>query len=184
MHHDSEVSNRTDKKPVIILDYNKCKGGVDTLDKSVSCYTCRRKTKRWPQVVFSNMVDISAYNAFVLFTSANHAWKEGNLAKRRYFLENLGMQLVTPFVKKRQTLPRACFSLEIAKSIRDSSQNDPQSSTSSQSERNTEKKTTKRGRCHLCQKTDNKTGLVCLTCKKFICKQHSKTITLCSQCNN
>lgn len=71
LHHGSVVSNRTDKKPVIILDYNKCKGGVDTLDKSVSCYTCRRNTKPWPQVVFSNMVDISAYNAFVLFTSAN-----------------------------------------------------------------------------------------------------------------
>ncbi|XP_066260434.1 piggyBac transposable element-derived protein 4-like [Euwallacea similis] len=123
-HHRPDVSSRTDKKPVIILDYNKCKGGVDTLDKSVSCYSCRRKTNRWPQVVFSNMLDISAFNAFVLFTAANHNhnWKEGCFAKRRHFLENLGMQLITPYIKKRQTLPRAPFSQEIAKKIRGFSQ--------------------------------------------------------------
>ncbi|XP_053946583.1 piggyBac transposable element-derived protein 4-like [Anastrepha ludens] len=115
LHHDSKISNRRDKKPEIILDYNKCKGGVDTLDKAVSGYTCKRMTKRWPQVVFSNIIDISAYNAFVLFKFANHAWKEGCLTKRRFYLENLGMQLVTPYIKKRQTLPRAHFSLEIAK---------------------------------------------------------------------
>ncbi|XP_055857603.1 uncharacterized protein LOC129920290 [Episyrphus balteatus] len=97
-HHDSKVSDRADKKPAIILDYNKCKGGVDTLDKAVSCYTCKRKTKRWPQVVFSNMVNITQ----------------------------------------------------------------PESSTG--------RKTTKRSRCQLCQKTDNKTGLVCDICNKFICK--------------
>ncbi|XP_055838968.1 piggyBac transposable element-derived protein 4-like [Episyrphus balteatus] len=131
-HHDSKVSDRADKKPAIILDYNKCKGGVDTLDKAVSCYTCKRKTKRWPQVVFSNMVDISAYNAFVLFKSANHAWKENCLAKRRYFLENLGMQLVIPYIQKRQTLPRAPFSLEMAKKIRSASENNAQSSSSTQ----------------------------------------------------
>lgn len=52
------MSNRTDKKPVIIFDYNKCKDGVDNMDKVVPCYTGRTKTKRRPQVLFSNMVDI------------------------------------------------------------------------------------------------------------------------------
>ncbi|XP_053956308.1 piggyBac transposable element-derived protein 4-like [Anastrepha ludens] len=41
LHHDSKISNRRDKTPEIILDYNKCKGGVDTLDKAVSGYTCK-----------------------------------------------------------------------------------------------------------------------------------------------
>ncbi|CAJ1064646.1 uncharacterized protein LOC121561831 [Xyrichtys novacula] len=32
-HTEAEVSDRRDRKPVIILDYNRCKGGVDNLDK-------------------------------------------------------------------------------------------------------------------------------------------------------
>ena len=32
MHTDAQISNREDKKPEIILDYNRSKGGVDTLD--------------------------------------------------------------------------------------------------------------------------------------------------------
>lgn len=90
----------------------------------MSCYTCKRKTNRWPEVVFSNMLDISAYNAFILFTSANHVWNENCFAKRRYFLENLGLQLTTPYIEKRKTLPRAPFSREIAKKIRDLAQQD------------------------------------------------------------
>lgn len=184
LHHGPEVSDRADKKPVIILDYNKCKGGVDTMDKVVSCYTCKRKTNRWPQVVFSNMVDISAYNAFVLFTAANDRWMEGCLAKRRIFLENLGKQLVTPYIKSRKTLPRAPFSLEIARKIREASET---ASTSTQHEENnvvTAKKAFKRNRCQLCVKTDNKTSLICVICKKFICKQHSNTTVLCTRCHN
>ncbi|TWW54799.1 C3a anaphylatoxin chemotactic receptor [Takifugu flavidus] len=36
------------KKPTIILDYNKNKGGVDNLDKLTATYTCQRMTRRWP----------------------------------------------------------------------------------------------------------------------------------------
>lgn len=184
LHHSSEVSDRTDKKPVIILDYNKCKGGVDTLDKAVSCYTCKRKTNRWPQVVFSNIVDISAYNAFVLFTTANYSWMEGCLAKRRIYLENLGMQLVTPYINSRKALPRAPFSLEIAKKIREASETPSTSTRRDENNTGTAKKAPKRSRCQLCAKTDNKTPLNCAICKKFICKQHSNTIILCTQCHN
>lgn len=168
LHHNPEVSNREDKKPQIILDYNKCKGGVGTLDKVVSCYTCKRKTNRWPQVVFSNMLDISAY-------------------KRRHFLEKLGLQLSMPYIKHRKTLPRAQFSREITQKIRDVAEHDQDPSTSTKSKEKIcepTKTTTKRNRCQLCPRTDNKTPLVGITCKKFVCKQHSKTITLCNLCSN
>ena len=36
------------RKPQMINDYNKSKGGVDTFDENVEEYTCRRKTARWP----------------------------------------------------------------------------------------------------------------------------------------
>ncbi|XP_040268703.1 piggyBac transposable element-derived protein 4-like [Bufo bufo] len=67
-HKDAAVSSRSDKKPTIILDYNKNKGGVDNLDKLTATYTCQRMTRRWPMAVFSNILDVSAYNAFVLWT--------------------------------------------------------------------------------------------------------------------
>nr|XP_042902448.1 piggyBac transposable element-derived protein 4-like [Parasteatoda tepidariorum] len=56
LHHDKEVCNRPDKKPQIILDYNSTKGAVDTLDQLLSTYICKRKTNRWPMIVFYNML--------------------------------------------------------------------------------------------------------------------------------
>ncbi|XP_029900730.1 piggyBac transposable element-derived protein 4-like [Myripristis murdjan] len=49
-HKDAAVSSEKDKKPIIILDYNKNKGGVDTLDKLTATYTCQRMTWRWSSV--------------------------------------------------------------------------------------------------------------------------------------
>lgn len=48
-HHNMEVQN---DKPEIILYYNSTKAGVDTLDKCVRAYSCRRGTRRWPMAVF------------------------------------------------------------------------------------------------------------------------------------
>lgn len=63
-----------DKKPEIIKMYNKTKGGVDTLDQLVGTYRCKRKVKRWPVAFYANMMDISAWNAFVLFVMLNPTW--------------------------------------------------------------------------------------------------------------
>ncbi|KAJ8881267.1 hypothetical protein PR048_017743 [Dryococelus australis] len=93
-HFNKNFPNSVSKKPQAILDYNQTKGAVDTYDKMVSCYTSKRKTKRWPVVVFSNFVDISAVNGYILFTKVNPNWKQNSLAKRRLFLENLGISLV------------------------------------------------------------------------------------------
>jgi len=58
----------------MIVDYNETKGAVDTLDQLVGIYTCKRKTSRWPMIVFYNLLDISAYNAYILWTSINIEW--------------------------------------------------------------------------------------------------------------
>lgn len=76
-------------KPQVILTYNKSKGGVDHLDQMCGAYTTRKRTQRWPKCVFQHMVDVSAFNAFVL-------WKEvtgKKNAKRRQFLKMLGAEL-------------------------------------------------------------------------------------------
>lgn len=49
---------------VDIIDYNATKGGVGNMDKLVSAYSCKRRTLPWPLVIFFEILDISAYNAF------------------------------------------------------------------------------------------------------------------------
>ena len=50
VHTKADVNDRPDGKPVIVLDYNRSKGGVDHLDKVIGTYSCRRMTLRWPLV--------------------------------------------------------------------------------------------------------------------------------------
>ena len=71
MHLQPDVAATSDKKPEVILYYNSTKGGVDTLDRMVRTYTCKRMTKRWPVALFYNMIDVSAVNAFIVWLEIN-----------------------------------------------------------------------------------------------------------------
>ncbi|XP_003376369.1 zinc finger protein [Trichinella spiralis] len=71
-----------------------------------STYSCQRMSARWPLVIFYNIIDVSAYNAYVLWTEKHSAWNVGRLRKRRLFLEELGKALVQPEMMRRKTLPR------------------------------------------------------------------------------
>ena len=63
LHHNSNIVQSG--KPEIVEFYNKTKGGVDALDQKVRHYTTCRKTHPWPLAVFYNILDISAYSAYV-----------------------------------------------------------------------------------------------------------------------
>ncbi|KAI7805227.1 putative piggyBac transposable element-derived protein 4-like [Triplophysa rosa] len=84
LHKYATLSSSEDRKPQIILDYNATKGGVDNLDKVTATYSCQRMTACWPLVIFHNIIDASAYNAFL----------DGKLNRRRIFLEQLGQALI------------------------------------------------------------------------------------------
>ncbi|KRX55631.1 PiggyBac transposable element-derived protein 4 [Trichinella sp. T9] len=96
MHNDTRVSDGKGSMPDIILHYNNTKGGVDNLDKMTSTYSCQRMTARWPLIVFYTIIDVSAYNANVLWTEKHRTWNARRLHKRRLFLEELGKALVQP----------------------------------------------------------------------------------------
>ncbi|KAJ8393021.1 hypothetical protein AAFF_G00069250 [Aldrovandia affinis] len=106
LHKNAAVSSREDKKPDIIVDYNRNKGGVNNLDKVTGTYTCQRKTAQWPLAVLYNILDVSAYNAFVVWTEINPGWNNGKFNKRRLFLQELGRALVNPHIEQRQWVPR------------------------------------------------------------------------------
>lgn len=69
LHTDGDISDREGRKPAIILDYNRNKGGVDNLDKVIGTYSCRRMT-----AAFHSIIDVSSHNAFVIWREINPTW--------------------------------------------------------------------------------------------------------------
>ncbi|CAK1580572.1 unnamed protein product [Parnassius mnemosyne] len=104
MHHTSEI-NPVTKKPVIIMEYNKTKGGVDEVDKKCSNYSCSRRTRRWPLAFFFRLLDLSGVNAFVLYRQCADV---SDISRGR-FLQDLARELVLPHLQRRvynDRLPR------------------------------------------------------------------------------
>ncbi|TWW66962.1 hypothetical protein D4764_02G0000030 [Takifugu flavidus] len=93
LHGDGRICDQEHHKPEIIMDYNATKGGVDNMDKLVTAYSGKQRTRRWPLVIF---FDISAYNGFVIWMALNPEWKREKLQKRRLFPEDLAKALVRP----------------------------------------------------------------------------------------
>lgn len=60
LHTAADISDRGNRKPVIILDYNHNKGGVGNLDKVIGTYSCRRLTARWPLVILHDIINLSS----------------------------------------------------------------------------------------------------------------------------
>ena len=71
LHKTAEISDCENRKPAFILDYNHNKGGVDNLDTVIGTYSCNRMTARWPLVIFHKIIDVSSYNAFVIWSKIN-----------------------------------------------------------------------------------------------------------------
>ena len=103
MHHDKEIDSETDElqKPAIVTFYNHTKVAVDVLDKMCAKYEVACCTKRWPIVVFFDLLNISAINTSRVHT-ANHNYQT---TPRRKFLEVLAWELMKPQIAKCATLP-------------------------------------------------------------------------------
>ena len=65
MHSHPEIESTSNQKPSIILFHNKTKGGVGTLDRMLRSYSIKRMNRKWPLVLFHNMIDVSTINAFM-----------------------------------------------------------------------------------------------------------------------
>ena len=59
------------KKPMAIMDYNKNKAGMETMDQILGTYTCKRGTKRWPLTMFYNIVDVATLASFIAYDDLN-----------------------------------------------------------------------------------------------------------------
>jgi len=52
------------------------------------------------------MIDISASNAFVIYSQINPSWNQIQKYKRRLFLEELGESLVKAEIMRRKRIPQ------------------------------------------------------------------------------
>lgn len=158
-HHTPVVYHeRPDKKPEMILEYNRTKGAVDNLDKLIRTYSSIRKNRRWPMVLFMNFLDIAAYNSLVLFLCIHPNYMVGKSHRRRLYLEELASSLIgTPIGETQSKL----FPQQLS---------NPSS-------------TRKRQRCGECPRdADRKTAEKCRKCMKALCKDHINI--LCSVCSH
>ena len=76
-----------------IHDYNQTKGDVDTINQCIENYTVRRTSRRWPMVVFYNMIAIAAINAMTVWLCQNAPLNVRRTYTRRMFLTQLSKAL-------------------------------------------------------------------------------------------
>lgn len=151
------------KKPQIILDCNRTKGAVDNIDKLVRTYSSIRKCRRWPMVVFGNLLDLAAYNAFVIFSLVHPEHETRKSHKQAPFLEKLALDLVREAVEARAR-PAAPSALPLSR-IAPAVPLLPR----------------KRQQCHICPRNaDRKTAETCSKCNHPACKQHQ--VCICTNC--
>lgn len=171
-----------DKKPDIIKFYNETKGGVDVLDKLVGTYRSKRKVNRWPVALFTNMLDVSGCNAFIVFTALNPSWNISKKAqRRRLFLVELGESLCLPFIEQRRTMPRGAHAIAMVNTLRNSPDIFGETSTAT-TEANQSSfsmqhapQIRKRATCSYCKRSQSRNvhSKRCDNCLNHVCPQHS-----------
>ena len=153
-HSDVSIAD-CHSKPTII-NYDKHKGGVNTLDENRKELTCLRKTNCWPVVINYNLINVATNNAFIVIRGV------GKSSKKTEFLKQLSFQLAQPYVRKRKLIGQTKLFAERMGFI-DAAPHSSQRTS----------QPVKRGRCSRCSKH---TRSACQTCKQFICQRHRKLL--------
>ncbi|CAJ0922935.1 unnamed protein product [Ranitomeya imitator] len=103
-------------KPVSTANQsNKTKGGVDKMDKMIGEHSCKRQTKRWPVALFSNILDVSALNSYIVYCQTNPEFHANRKDKRRLFLTELCYQLLMHTMMERSSM--ICLSRQITEAM-------------------------------------------------------------------
>ena len=114
-------------------------------------------------ILFQNLLDIGAYNAYVIFIACNPAYNRGKSHHRRIFLESLGLDMVAEAVEARQPAA-ACVIQEVA----------PAPGRHGAPAAAGAKKRVRCGRCS--RSADKKTVGRCSACNTPICTGHSRLV--------
>jgi hypothetical protein len=175
MHNDNKLDDSS-KKPDMIVDYNRTKGGVDSIDQLCHKYTVKRSTRRWPMCIFYGILDIIGINSMIVFLHNNSNFLPKTSYKRRIILENLAMELIKPQLEFRRSNASGLHkSTRAAMSAIGYPCLLPEKAPRSLSTRSASRK---RKRCFYCpSKIDRKVFTECDACGNRACPEHSTTIT-------
>ncbi|KAM3625599.1 uncharacterized protein V6R79_014601 [Siganus canaliculatus] len=179
-HREEGLTKGPKKKPEIMTYYNRCKGGVENLEKIIDAYSCKKKTTRWPHGLFFYMLDISAYNAFVIFMAVNPSWKKAKPLKWRLFLEELGQSLVSAEILMRRRLPRDPNAASVVREFRANAAGPEISKSVRDQETPVDHSLLMRRTCKMCPSGRKRTAICCFQCGRNICKVH--LVVCCKSC--
>ena len=172
MHRDAAVDRET-SKPDIILFYNQTKGGVDTCDQMIKSLTVKRKTRRWPQIIFYRIVDFACLNSFIVWRTI---FPQSTIRRRDYQMQ-LAMELAKPHIIRRSQIP------ELRKSITFAMKACGIDLPVHHMAPDTDDEPATKRRCHVCpRKLERKIRQTCKKCKRPVCNEHSKNIITCHVC--
>lgn len=174
-HSSADISG--ENKPEIIKDYNRIKGGVDTLDENAEEFSCIRKTDRWPMLINYNLINVATCNAYIV--SKKKIYNGQRKQSKRTFLHKLSHQLAKPYVQRRAQN----MSIKMLCTAKDMNFVDEDFVHNREQRRQQQiGRQVKRARCHRCQ-TITRTS--CGVCKLAVCPRHRRQVKLdfCQTCN-
>ena len=147
--------------------------------------TTKRRTLRWPLVLFYNMLDIACLATYIIYKENNP--KAGACSSsRREFLQELGKNLCMNAIRHRATNLQVTKQFTTKLAI-ESLLGYPISCKMESYSTTMDKKTLRKviGCCHFCKSTvkrQRKTRKCCNDCHKPVCDEHSMTIFKCNSC--
>lgn len=189
-HHTKAISDDDKKKPEIIKHYNRTKGGVDLMDKMAGAYSVKRKTLRWPVSFFYNIIDLAGLAAYIIYKANNPIFGK-KADSRRTFLKSLGRELAMPSILRRSKTPTVYrnFSTKVAIECMLGKAVEMPVPVVVPDVQPVQRDSTGRlpilGHCFKClvAKVRRETRKNCTQCRRPICAEHSKTISLCPPCD-
>lgn len=181
-HRDAAVQVDGKKKSDINLYYNATKGGVDSIDQMARVYSVKRGTRRWPLSMFYSLIDIVAINSYALFKLNMPTWNQNKSNARKLYLQELGLQLVKPYVEERSKDLRG-LQRPIVSAIQQIT-----GKTQAAKKMKRAEEPVRKARCYVCMKEGStqrerenitKTKVTCVNCGRHLCKKHSVSKVVC-----
>lgn len=164
-------------KPESIMAYNMYKAGVDILSWCVKEYTVKKKNRRWTMRVFEQLLDVSAYNAWIIFRH-NYPLQYPALRRggRKLFIRVLAKELAHASMERR-IANRDGLQQPILKCLATFGYIPPAPEGPAADNL--------RRVCHLCPAArKRKSKQLCSRCNNTVCGEHSIANRICERCNN
>ncbi|KAJ8942269.1 hypothetical protein NQ318_008013 [Aromia moschata] len=93
--HSDDSLDRDTGKPIMIIDYNHSKYGLDVVDQMCGTYNVSRNSRRLLLTIFFDMVNVAGINALI---SNDHPKQT---VYRSDFLRTLALKLIKPQIRTR-----------------------------------------------------------------------------------